>query len=395
MRRLLSAICPLAIVAALSSPAVAGDWSQVAHDAANTNVADADSTITTTTVHDLDLAWWRPLAGAAVVADGSLFVDPPRHHPLEILDLVTGKTTATIADGWFEGPAAVAGDTVIVQRPTRFATDGSIVAKPAVAAFSIGAGTRRWAVPAGVETYPRRDVVAPTVAHGIVYPGGSGNEPPRPAIDMATGIVRYRTVSGRDWGSKVAVGDGVVVTVKGEDGGTFQVYDASDGTFLWENRRLGAAVAIAGDRLVVSEGGSLAVFDAHTGTRWWRDRRQTIGGTAVTDSAIYGATRTTLDGVPTGTAVRAWSLSDGHVRWMSTVGGPDDRITDPIVVNGVVFVGRWSKGGGASVLALRKTSGALLWAAYAGSGPIGPLAAVDDTLLVPSGDTLRAFRVAS
>src|SRR4029077_16338958 len=127
------------------------------------------------------------------------------------------------------------GDTVVVQRPTLYRSDGSVSAEPAVAAYSITTGLQRWQVPAGVE-WITGGVVPPTIAAGTVFPGGYGNTPDRPAIDLATGSVVYRTSSGADWATKVVVGSGIVATVRGESGGNVLVYDVDDGTFLWRAR---------------------------------------------------------------------------------------------------------------------------------------------------------------
>jgi hypothetical protein len=48
------------------------------------------------------------------------------------------------------------------------------------------------------------------------------------------------------------------------------------------------------------------------------------------------------------------------------------------------------------VLAFQRSTGGPLTEVPAGAGPIGALAVVDDTLLVPSGGgVLRAFRIAA
>ncbi len=260
-------------------------------------------------------------------------------------------------------------------------------AEPAVAAYSITTGVQRWQVPAGVE-WITGGVVPPTIGAGMVFPGGYGNEPPRPAIDLATGHVAYTTSRGFDWAAKVVVGAGIVATVRGESGGNVQAYDVDDGTFLWENRRIDAALALAGDRLIVSKGKSVAAFDATTGARLWKQPTQTLGGVAVTGSMVIGVAKTA-----SGADLRAWSLADGHQLWSRSLGGASVRLTDPVVANGVVLVGRWGSGG-ASVLAFQRSTGSPLTELPAGAGPIGALAVVDGTLLVPAGGVLRAFRIA-
>lgn len=390
MRRLLAPVVLLSL--ALATPALAGEWSQGGHDAANTNVADPGSPITSTTVGSLDAVWTRNLNGAPVVHGGQVFVDTRGNRPLEILDLVTGATTATIDDHWFQGPAAVSGDTVVVQRPTLYRSDGTVSAQPAVAGYSITTGTQRWQVLAGVERITG-GMIPPTIAAGKVFPGGYGNDPDRPAIDLATGTVVYRTSSGADWATKVVVGAGIVATVRGESGGNVLVYDVDDGTFLWRARRIDAALTLGGDRLIVSKGKSVAAFDAVTGTRLWKRTAETLGGVAVTGSMVIGVAKATTNGVVTGADLRAWSLADGHLLWSDPVGGTGVRFTDPVVVNGITLVGRWQPGGPATVLAFKRTTGGALVELPVGAGPIGALAIVDDTLLVPAGGVLHALRV--
>lgn len=378
-------LTPVAVTLAtllFAVPAVAGQWSQVGHDAANSSYASG-STIRTSNVRNLSEVWARSFAGSAVAVGGRVFVDPPGNHPLSILNLATGATIGTIADGRFEGPPAVAGGVAVVQRRTIRGTNGTILHRASIGAFRISNGQKLWVVPAGVDDNLRA-IVPPTIAKGVVFPGGRGKGRTRPAIARKGGHVLYRTTPGGPTGTKVVVGSGMVVTASGNQ---IRAFRARTGKFVWRAVRTDPSLTLLGPRLIVTGGGSIAGFDVRKGKLLWRVTAATVGGVTVINKLVVGAVRTSGQ-----TMLRGWSSLDGHTRWQRHIGAANDRFTDPVLVNGVVLIG-WRTSTQSKLIAARRTSGGRLATLSVGNGAFGGLTVINDTVLVPIGGTLHALRI--
>ena len=254
--------------------------------------------------------------------------------------------------------------------------------RPAIAAFKIATGKRAWLVGAGTQDEHGR-VVPPTIAGGLAYPGGRGKAPARPAVNLKTGRVAYRTAPGGAQGAKVVVGSGMVVAASGNK---IRAYRVRNGHFVWQATRTNAALTVLGGRLIVSSGGPSPPMTCGPASACGRCGREPSAGSRCsrTKSSASCARRQT-------TALRSWSAIDGHTRWNQRIGGSSDGFTDPAMVNGVVLVGWWTPTK-SSLIGARRTSGRRLATLNIGVGRMGSPVVVNDTVLVSTGNILHALR---
>jgi plastocyanin len=155
------------------------------------------------------------------------------------------------------------------------------------------------------------------------------------ALDATTGTVKWAFDGIEGTASAPAVADGRVYVVDG--GGTVRRLDLATGDVEWEYDAGGTSVdspilvdgTVVGTTFVDDGNGAVWRVDAETGAERWRT--VTDGSGHVASAAADGLVFVSL-----GQRVAAFDLSTGRKRHERDLGV---SITDPVVADGVVFVG--------------------------------------------------------
>lgn len=176
---------------------------------------------------------------------------------------------------------------------------------------------------------------SPVVADGLVVVSvadrGAGDTGGLVALELATGVERWRYRTPYPVSNAPAIADGTVVVGLGNgevhavalaDGARRWVFDAADGLPMLESS-LWAAPAIAGGVVYVAVQGRLSAIELATGAEIWnRDRNPgypwlgTLAAIAVADD----------------TALVAFNRDDGLTGWNATTGAPRWSVVDGTTV---------------------------------------------------------------
>jgi outer membrane protein assembly factor BamB len=324
-----------------------------------------------------------------LIGDGRVFV---LHSPnsgggalLRALSTATGALlweAATIPGTYPFGAHALDAERVVVVN-----SDGLLQA------FDVATGSRTWTLALPDQNSFRS---APTIAGGLAYVTGSGTGSTLYAVRLADGVLAWRRPVDGGGSSSPTIGDDRIY-VGGSCG--IDAFDQTDGNSRWA---VDLGCIGGGDDTVVYAGGSLYLAGTN-GARPMISSRRASDGALVASLPVAGSR------VPTVPAVDADALylnADGTLRrldralataqWSFT--GDGLLASAPVVADRYVFIG--SVGG--SVFALDKVTGALAWTgltpepifAPEDSSPPSGLAVGEGLLVVPSGSTLTAWRLA-
>ena len=133
------------------------------------------------------------------------------------------------------------------------------------------------------------------------------------ALDAATGTERWRVATGETYGLSPAVADGVVFSGGGE--GVLLALDAATGDERWRAAAGAATLEPGGDR--------------------W------LGRPAVGDGAVYVS-----DLADNASTLVAFDVATGAERWRFAPQGESEGVTEPVVADGLVYVGSHPLGDG-------------------------------------------------
>lgn len=334
-------------------------------DAANSGVASAagpDGPVSARWTFEEHL-----VAGKApVVVDGRLYVGTSDDEPaLVALDAATGsetwRTTFEKGVGFPDAAAAVAGDVVLAPF------------EGVLAGVDAASGEVRWRRRLG------DGVTAPVVADGTAY-AGVGREGTVVAVDPASGQVAWEQSVGEYVPATVAVADGTVFALAGdEESGTLVALDAGTGEGRWtENvdRQPRTRPVLADGAVYLADEAGLRSFTRDAGARFdftfdadAEAARYSRGGSApaVADGTVYvGAPDGHLYAVDAATGEREWAFWT----WNGVSG-------DPVVAGDTVYVASDDT----FVYALDAADGARRWEFDTTGHPRGGGAAVVDGLL--------------
>jgi outer membrane protein assembly factor BamB len=223
---------------------------------------------------------------------------------------------------------------------------------------------------------------APAISEGRVYLGAQDNAVY--AVDLDTGRVAWKTRTQGQVDAAVAVADGRVFAVSGNPTSgraTLHALHADTGKLAWSfsPSALPAGVtspSVAGGVVYVGFGdGTVRAVDAATGAERWHEPVRAdfspLSSLAYAAGVVYAVDRNgglyAFDGA---TGARAWDFQfDGTADWAA-----------PLVSGNFVLVGLDD----GTLAAVDAGSGHLRWEASFGLGPLGPLAAAGNLLLLSS-----------
>lgn len=273
-----------------------------------------------------ELEWARtrpdePFFGGIAVVDGTTYV--ARNSSVTAHDVATGDVAWSADVGLRVSPSLTATSDVVAVGLVDGAESGGF------AVLDAATGNRRWLFDVDASTY-----WPPTVAGSSVYV--QSQTPEVVSLDASTGDVEWTFAADEYPTSPTVVDD--VVYVLDQGSGTAYALAAASGQELWSSDvgDRGAASPVVTDGLVVGFGRaddewSMWALDAGNGAERWRrtGADSNVLSPAVADGRVY---------TTAGTTVKARDLADGSLvaeRSLPVPGG----FTDPVVADGVVFVG--------------------------------------------------------
>jgi outer membrane protein assembly factor BamB len=206
------------------------------------------------------------------------------------------------------------------------------------------------------------------VANGVVYFAGDSH---LYAVRAATGTTLWSSALDNAFFSEPAVAGGIVYT--GSVNGNVYARDAATGKQVWTFT--GPANTSANYPATVANGvvyaastngpnGTVYALDAATGKHLWRfattERHPT--GVATAGGVVY---ETTSDDNGFSGGAYALDAATGKVLWhvhsLCTVSNPGCVLTNPVVANGILYVGSAAGTDFARLEALKASTGKLLW----------------------------------
>ena len=225
---------------------------------------------------------------APTVADGTVYVSNHDGPPyLYALELWSGQELWTYDDHELGESPTIVDDVVYIS-----GRDGVVVALDA------DSGSVEWTADIGESSES-----AGTVAEGFVYVGSEDNH--LYALDSATGDEQWRFETGSSVASTPTVLDGVVYV--GSNDGHLYAVDASSGDEKWRfdtGEFTGSATVADGTVFVGGQGGELFALDSASGEEVWRfeeteldeDLFPRISDPLVVDGVVYVASTDGQDG---------------------------------------------------------------------------------------------------
>jgi outer membrane protein assembly factor BamB len=225
---------------------------------------------------------------------------------------------------------------------------------------------------------------SPVVVNGVVYVGADNFY----AVDAATGTLLWKYISSVYIASTPAVADGVVCFGSGEYGqsGAVIALNANTGALLWSfatGTNEFTTVTIGSGVVYFSpDFGPITALDLMTGTLRWSNNLS--GDYCCSTAAVaYGRVYFSF-----ANHVYALDPADGHVLWIYMTNGASNEVgNDPVVANGVVYVGSAEN----NMYALNPRTGALLWQYPVASGAEFLWAVVANGVLYTAGQGVSAF----
>jgi len=220
-----------------------------------------------------------------------------------------------------------------------------------------------WTATVGVSPY------SPAVSGGSVYVASPGR---LAAVSAANGAKRWSVFVPDPvppTSSSPCVNDGPIVSspaasagrvLVGSTDGRLYAFGAVNGARLWSAATGGpifASPTVSGNTVYVgSQDGYLYAFNTATGSLRWRALTSADGiysSAAIQNGVAYVGG---CDG-----SVYAFAVTNGARRWRFDTGSLEnnpgyDIVSSPAVANGVVYINSWS-----GILALKASTGALLW----------------------------------
>lgn len=263
----------------------------------------------------------EPFIRGVEVVDGTVYV--PRKSGVSAHDATTGDSQwSTTLDTRVSSRVTATSDVVAVALSREEEAGGVVV-------LEAETGERRWSYHVDGATYWR-----PAIAGSSVYV--QSQAPGVVSLDATTGDVEW-TFDADEYPTSPTVVDDVVYVLD-QASGTAYALAGVDGTELWsyDVGDRGAASPVVSDGLVVGYGRrddewSMWAVDAETGEERWR--RTGADSNALSPAVADGRVYTTA-----GTTVKARDLADGALVAERSFPAPGG-FTDPVVADGVVFVG--------------------------------------------------------
>lgn len=317
-----------------------------------------------------------PGLGVSVGAGEVLGFDPASGQTLWTVDRVRGPIVPPAID-----PTASAHGIVVY-------TEGADAKTSALVAIDALSHERLWRVPLGNVSRS-----APSISDGTVFVGARDHAVY--AVDLQAGRVLWKATTQGEVDPSVAVADGRVFAVSENPASgraALDAFAADSGRRAWtfSPSRLPAgasAPTVAGGTVFAGFGdGTVRAIDASNGSERWREAVRVdfspLSSPAFADGRVFVVDR---DG-----GLYAFDAKTGSRSWDYQFAGTGDW-TAPLVSNGFVMVGLDD----GTIAAVNARTGHLVWESTLGIGPLGPLAASGDLLLVPSIGTrggVTAFR---
>ena len=323
----------------------------------------------------------------ALIADGIVVITVAVTGGTELLAL-SQDTGATVWGPIFLGGSAAA---AAYENGAVFVINGNVGSTGLMQGFDAATGAVLWST-ALTSQYAFTSGV--TALNGIAYTGGTGSGGTVYAVNEADGTLLWQAyVANGDDSDPAVTADGVYVNYP------CQVYDLAPttGNLAWNNNSGcdggGGGTAVVANGLVYAPsdngGSSGLVLDAGSGA--------TVGSFAASTLPAIGTTNGFF--LQSGT-LRGLTLANNTVLW--SFAGDGQLATAPILVNQYVFIGSAS----GRVYGLDAATGSQLWQMnvgsaigsspqYSGGIPYYALAAGHGLLVVPSANTVTAYRLSA
>lgn len=334
-------------------------------------------------------AWTANLNGQpsyALIADGKVFVtvDVSGNSQLLALEENTGAVV------W--GPISLSGAAnAAYEAGSVFVVSGDYGTADVMQAYDAATGSLEWSTQmSGQYAFSS----GPTARDGFVYTGGAGVGGTLYALDESDGSITWtQPVANGDDSTPVVTADGIYVTYP------CQTYDFRPGTGepVWHDDSGcdggGGATPVAANGTLYAPNG----FGDYNGDEFDAETGQLTGSyTADVPPAIANDNGYFLQsGI-----LNAIKLSNNTIIWSFT--GDGNLVTSPIVVNQYVIVGSSS----GNLYALDAATGQQVWnvnvgatipsgAGWGKAMPLSGLSAGHGLLIVPAGDSVIAYRLAT
>lgn len=362
--------------AASATLVVRTDWPKFHFDIDNTGYNPYENVLGPSNVASLTLAWTYhtgAVYGTPAVVGGTAYVTSQsagETATTSALDAATGSLIWKTKRASYGFPLnGLAYDHGMVFYGT---SEGSLHALDAAT------GHKLWnAIVGGIPSNPE-------VTGGIVYVGGNfGNVW---AFDEQTGTLVWKSAFVDAIYGAPTVSNGLVLV--GSTNGNVYGLDALTGSIVWSYQTagtIGSSVVVSGGLAYVSSGDmNLYALEATTGTFLWKaslgpQKYITPFTPSVANGVVYAGGNST---------VQAFDATSGTPLWSTHVG--DDAVKSPIGANGVVYI---PGGGQGHLYALDAADGTLLWSFKAGGAVYDPVV-VNGMLFVGSVDhNLYAFKL--
>jgi outer membrane protein assembly factor BamB len=366
-----------------ASPGQTSSWPQIGFDTMHTSFNQTETTLGTSNVSSLAMAWQTKLGGQSyvspVVDAGMAFATSYDNGSVSAVDVATGTVLWRYGVGRSRNlhTPAVGGGRVFV----------SSYDTPFLYALDEATGALLWKI----QISNVSDAAPAVVVDGDTTPVYVGGGYTVFAVDGATGRVLWRQSPYPNWGvtATPAVANGVVYVPDYHP--IVHGYDATTGAEVWTSVQLGwpdastTYVAIDGDTLIAGRiGGKLYALDVGTGDVLWSRQAYLDSQPSVANGLVYLQSRkdtvSSLIAVDEATGATVWVTSLGGSRVYSV---PDA----PSIANGVVYSTSLS----GSVAAYDALTGAPLWRFSSPQGDVGTPAVVDGHVYVALTNQLYAF----
>jgi outer membrane protein assembly factor BamB len=183
----------------------------------------------------------------------------------------------------------------------------------------------------------------PIVSGGRVFVVSGAPRPRLNAVDLASGRLRWRAISGVDGGlAPIADGD---VLLRMSAVNVLRRYDPRSGRIFWRRNVIGSPEGpgtqqvVADGRWYQSKGEELVAFGARRGEPAWRIGLSCFGcRVAAAGGRVYAAGSTRLDDPDDPGALRAFDGATGDQIWAARGEGGFTAGSSPLLVDGTLYV---------------------------------------------------------
>jgi outer membrane protein assembly factor BamB len=312
-------------------------WAQSGFNRQHTSYNPFETTINTSNVAQLNVAWSMSVSGNPVERNGLLYVSTS--SALYAVNVLTGNTAwASPGRGSFDMTPAIDTNGILYSGTW----GGTLYALRASTGALVWANT----VGAIFDT-------SPLWASGIVYIGASNGR--LYAMSDTAGKVLWSFHTNGEVSTAPSIDNNGVVYV--DDGATLYALNARTGKLLWKYTTTGSPV-LANGLVYIGNNGSVIALNETSGKRVWTyavPDGAGVSSVAVANGVVFFSDRNdTLHAVNAMSGKQIWAFADGSEQVNNTS-------STPVVANGVVYSGGYISNEISFEAAVNEATGALLW----------------------------------